>query len=76
MQLEVVYCESRQQTCVAVAVPIKFPYHCDDGEKRQTLLRRQPQHNVDSFTTSTISQHDNRILTPSPVENLERSTQL
>lgn len=32
MSLDVVYCDRGEQTCVAVAVPIKFPYHCDDGE--------------------------------------------
>ena len=32
MQLDVVYCDQGEQTCVAVAVPIAFPRHCDDGE--------------------------------------------
>ena len=32
MQLDVVYCERNEQTCVAVAVPIMFPYHCQNGE--------------------------------------------
>eukprot|EP00752_Nemacystus_decipiens_P006389 g5759.t1 len=31
MQLDVVYCDQGDQTCVAVAVPIAFPRHCDDG---------------------------------------------
>lgn len=33
MSLDVVYCDSGEQTCVAVAVPIRFPYHCDNGER-------------------------------------------
>ncbi|CAN0318264.1 unnamed protein product, partial [Discosporangium mesarthrocarpum] len=32
MSLEVVYCDRGEQTCVAVAVPIVFPYHCDTEE--------------------------------------------
>ncbi|CAM9104279.1 unnamed protein product [Pylaiella littoralis] len=31
IQLDVVYCDHGEQTCVAVAVPIAFPHHCDDG---------------------------------------------
>lgn len=32
MSLAVIYCDHGEQTCVAVAVPIKFPFHCDDGK--------------------------------------------
>lgn len=32
MQLDVVYCDRNEQTCVAVAVPIMFPYRCQNGE--------------------------------------------
>lgn len=30
MQLDVVYCDRNEQTCVAVAVPIMFPYRCQN----------------------------------------------
>ncbi|CAN0066710.1 unnamed protein product, partial [Sphacelaria rigidula] len=32
MSLSVMYCDQGEQTCVAVAVPIQFPYHCDDED--------------------------------------------
>lgn len=32
MLLDVIYCERNEQTCVAVAVPITFPYRCQNGE--------------------------------------------
>ncbi|CAB1102217.1 unnamed protein product [Ectocarpus sp. CCAP 1310/34] len=32
MQLDVVYCDQGERTCVAVAVPVIFPYHCNDAD--------------------------------------------
>jgi hypothetical protein len=49
IMLEVVYCDKVQDTCVAVAVPVKFPHHCDTAAEvdaaileLEVLRNRQP----------------------------------
>jgi hypothetical protein len=49
IMLEVVYCDKVQDTCVAVAVPVKFPHHCDTAAEvdaaileLEVLCNREP----------------------------------
>lgn len=60
MSLDVVYCDSGEQTCVAVAVPIKFPYHCDNGER--PLLLYMIRRNVVVHTFCFNEESDPSVL--------------
>ncbi|CAM9401883.1 unnamed protein product [Choristocarpus tenellus] len=62
MSLDVMYCEQGEQTCVAVAVPIVFPYHCDTEDCLVDAI-----HEMEDMESSDIDMEESYRLSKKPI---------